>query len=79
MALVVISIALGVGTLVATRCLDDSLHQAAQGAVNPFATLADLLVVNGQTGVPADLADRLKEAQLPGLGDVQPLVMGRAV
>jgi putative ABC transport system permease protein len=79
MALVVISIALGVGTLVATRALDDSLHQAAKGAVNPFARLADLLVVNGQTGVPADLADRLKEAKLPGLGDVQPLVMGRAV
>ena len=78
MVLVVVSIALGVATLVATRSLDDSLHQAAKGAVNPFATLADLLVANGQTGVPADLADRLKDAQLPGLADAQPLVMGRA-
>ena len=79
MVLIVVSIALGVATLVATRCLDDSLHQAAKGAINPFATLADLLVSNGQTGVPADLADRLKDAHLAGLGDVQPLVMGRAV
>jgi putative ABC transport system permease protein len=78
MALVGATIALGVAILVATRSLDDSLHQAAKGAVNPFATLADLLVANGQTGVPADLADRLTDAHLPGLADVQPLVMGRA-
>ena len=78
MVLIVASIALGVATLVATRCLDDSLHQAAKGALNPFATLADLLVSNGQTGVPADLAVRLRDAHLDGLGDVQPLVMGRA-
>ena len=78
MVLIVASIALGVAMLVATRCLDDSLHQAAKGAINPFATLADLLVSNGQTGVPADLADRLRDWHLAGLRDVQPLVMGRA-
>src|SRR5437764_15286720 len=78
LVLVVASIALGVAVLVATRSLDDSLHQAAKGAINPFTTFADLLVANGQTGVPADLADRLKEARLPGLADAQPLVMGRA-
>ncbi|HVS34458.1 MAG TPA: ABC transporter permease, partial [Gemmataceae bacterium] len=78
MVLIVVSIALGVATLVATRCLDDSLHQAARGAINPFATLADLLISNGQTGVPADLAERLQKKNLPGLADVQPLVMGRA-
>ena len=61
MVLIVASIALGVAMLVATRCLNDSLHQAAKGAINPFATLADLLVSNGQTGVPADLADRLRD------------------
>ena len=76
--LVVVSIALGVGTLVATRALDDVLHQAAEKAVNPFAVFADILVVNGATGVPADVADRLKEAHLPGLADARPLVMGRA-
>ncbi len=76
--LIVVIIALGVTMLVATRCLDDSLHQAAKGAINPFATLADLLVSNGQTGVPADLAERLRAKNLPGLADVQPLVMGRA-
>ena len=79
MVLVVVSIALGVGTLVATRALDHTLQQAAKGAVNPFTTFADLVVVNGQTGVPADLADRLKEANLPGLADARPLVLGRAV
>lgn len=77
-ALVVVSIALGVGTLVATRSLDDVLHQAAEKAVNPFATFADILIVNGATGVPADLADRLNEAHLPGLAEARPLVMGRA-
>ncbi len=69
---------LGVGTLVATRALDDILHQAAEKAVNPFAVFADLLVVNGATGVPADLADRLKDARLPGLAEARPLVLGRA-
>ena len=67
--LVVVSIALGVGTLVATRSLDDILHKAAEKAVNPFATFADILVVNGATGVPADLADRLNDAHLPGLAE----------
>src|SRR5258708_24556041 len=78
MVLAVLSIALGVATLVATRSLDDSLHQAAKGAINPFATLADMLIANGQTGVPADMADRLNDAHLPGLADAQPLVMGRS-
>ena len=39
-----------------------------------------LLVVNGQTGVPADLRRPPQgRRNVPGLGDVQPLVMGRAV
>jgi putative ABC transport system permease protein len=76
--LVVLSIALGVATLVATRALNACLNQAARQAVNPLSQVADLLVLNAQTGVPRDLADRLRKADVPGLEDVQPLVLGRA-
>jgi putative ABC transport system permease protein len=78
-ALVVGIIAMGVAVLVASRSLNASLNQAAKGAVNPFAAMADLLVVNGQTGVPYNLADRLIDAHLDGLAAVRPLVHGRAV
>jgi putative ABC transport system permease protein len=75
--LIVASIALGVATLVATRALNASLNQAAKSSINPFAAMADLLVSNGQTGVPRALADRLAGAEIPGLAEVRPLVMGR--
>jgi putative ABC transport system permease protein len=76
--LVVLSIALGVATLVATRALNACLGQAARQAVNPLSQMADLLVVNAQTGVPRELADRLRRAGIPGLEDAQPFVWGRA-
>jgi putative ABC transport system permease protein len=79
MALVVASIALGVATLVATRTLNAGLNQAAKSSINPFAAMADLMVSNGQTGVPRDLAEKLNEAQIPGLASVRPLIVGRAV
>jgi putative ABC transport system permease protein len=76
-ALVVLSIALGVVTLVATRVLNGCLNQATRQAVNPLAGIADLLVVNAQTGVPRDLARDLRDKAIPGLQDAEPLVLGR--
>jgi putative ABC transport system permease protein len=75
--LVVASIALGVAALVATRSLNQCLGKAAQTATNPLSHMADLLVVNGQLGVPRDLVGRLTEAGVPGVRAVQPLVIGR--
>jgi putative ABC transport system permease protein len=75
--LVVAIIALGVSALVATRALNQSLGKAAPGAVDPLSSLADLLVVNGQTGVPRALVEKLKEAQVPGVRKLNPIVIGR--
>src|SRR6185437_8094698 len=75
--LIVLSIALGVATLVATRMLNQSVSKEAPEAVNPMAKIADLVVMNAQTGVPRDLARELKEAGIPGLRDAEPIVLGR--
>jgi putative ABC transport system permease protein len=75
--LVLFSIALGVATLVATRALNATLNQATKQAANPLSNLADLLVLNAQTGVPRSLADKLRKARVEGVQDVQPLILGR--
>jgi putative ABC transport system permease protein len=75
--LIVLSIALGVATLVATRLLNQSINREAPEAVNPMAKIADLVVMNAQTGVPRDLARELKQAGIPGLRDAEPIVLGR--
>src|SRR5262245_46497464 len=76
-ALVVLSIALGVGMLVATQSLSRSLKHGVEVGVNPLAGLADLLVVNGDTGVPAELARHLRDACIPGVRQVTPFVLTR--
>jgi putative ABC transport system permease protein len=75
--LIVLSISLGVATLVATRLLNQSINQEAPEAVNPMAKIADLVVMNAQTGVPRTLAEELRRAGIPGLGDAEPVVLGR--
>jgi len=75
--LIVLSISLGVATLVATRLLNQSINQEAPEAVNPMAKSADLVVMNAQTGVPRSLADELRRAGIPGLRDAEPIVLGR--
>jgi putative ABC transport system permease protein len=75
--LVVLSIALGVATLVATQSLNRGLGEAAQRGNNPLADLGDLVIVNGQTGVPRELAAKLRAAGLDGVGAVYPVVMER--
>jgi putative ABC transport system permease protein len=81
-ALIVISIALGVAILVATRALGQNLNKATQSAANPLAGHFHLLVVNGQTGVPLSLVEEIRIAQnapdgIPEIADVQPMVQGR--
>jgi putative ABC transport system permease protein len=75
--LIVLSIALGVATLVATRLLNQSINQEAPEAVNPMAKIADLVVMNAQTGVPRALAAEIQQAQIPGVRDAEPIVLGR--
>jgi putative ABC transport system permease protein len=75
--LVVLSIALGVATLVATQVLNKSLKAGVQQGVNPLAGLADLLIVNGETGVPASLAKELQAAKLDGVTGCTPFVLWR--
>ena len=72
-ALVVLSIALGVSVWVATSALYQSLEQSILVSVNPMAGFADLMVSNGDPGVPADLQQRL--ASVPGVKAVRPLVV----
>ncbi len=75
--LVVLSIALGVATLVGTRALSQNMSQAARTAANPLAGVSDLTVANGELGVPRGLVRELREAHLPGVREVNPLVLGR--
>lgn len=74
-ALVVVSIAIGVATLVSTRALNRSMEVAARAAVTPLAGAADFHVDNGEAGVARALADELRT--LPGVRMVQPLLVER--
>lgn len=73
--LIILSIALGVATLVATQSLKRGI---SEGKKDPFAR-GDLLVLNGRAGVPLTLADELARAGIPGVAGVQALVIGRAL
>jgi putative ABC transport system permease protein len=75
--LIVLSIALGVAALVATCALNQTMGRAAQGAMTPFVEGGDLVVVNGQAGLPGAVAGELRKANIDGLQDVRPLVFGR--
>ena len=55
--LVILSIALGVTMLVATQALKAGINKGIQEGVNPLGGLADLIVVNGQTGVPYEAGE----------------------
>jgi putative ABC transport system permease protein len=76
--LIVLSIALGVGALVATRTLNETLGQVASSAGTPFVDPRDLVVVNGQAGLPASLAKKLEAEGIPGLRRAWPFAVGRA-
>src|SRR5260370_537202 len=75
--LIVLSIALGVATLVATRLLNTSLVKATEQVLNPLAAADDLVVVNGQTGMSIRLAEEMRAAHVPHVKSISPLIVGR--
>ncbi len=75
-ALVVISIALGVATLVSSRILNRCIETAAAETATPLG-LGDLFVSNGELGVTRTVADDIRAAKLPGVRGVQPIVVER--
>jgi putative ABC transport system permease protein len=74
-ALVIISIALGVATLVSTQSLNRCMEAAARAAAAPAAGAADLTVGNGEAGVRRALAVDLRA--VPGLRTIVPLLVER--
>jgi putative ABC transport system permease protein len=73
-------LALGVATLVATRSLSQSMTMAAREALTPLAgAVGDLLVTNGELGVPRELIAALRDNPVPGVQAVRPLVLHRVV
>jgi putative ABC transport system permease protein len=70
--LIVASIALGVGTLVATHSLNQTMGRAAVHAANPLAGTADLIVSNGEAPISRELEDDL--ARVPGVRAVWPRI-----
>src|SRR3954468_428406 len=75
-ALIVASIALGVATLISARILKQCIEVAAHDSSTPGAA-AGMSVTNGEAGVLRSLADELREARVPGVKSVQPLVYDR--
>src|SRR5262249_53451375 len=73
----VISIALGVGILVATRLLSQSMTKAARVIANPLADIADLHVTNSDFGVDSRVVDDLVQARISGVLQVRPVVLGQ--
>ncbi len=72
-ALVVVSIALGVATLVSTRLLNQCLEAAAHDTITPIPT-ADLYATNGELGVMLSVADDLKRARVAGVENIVPMI-----
>ena len=77
-ALIVLSIALGVATLVSTRILNQCLEAAAGTTTTPLK-VGDLCVTNDELGVEQAIADELRKANIPGLESVQPIAVDRVV
>lgn len=75
-ALIVLSIALGVATLVSARILNRCVELAALDTTTPGGS-AELYVANGEAGVLRGVAEELRAAQVPGVRSVQPLVYDR--
>jgi putative ABC transport system permease protein len=75
-ALIVLSIALGVATLISARILNQCIEAAAQDTTTPGGS-ADLYVTNGEAGVLRSLTAELRAAELPGVRSVQPIVYDR--
>ena len=62
--LVVLSIGLGVSVWVATSALYQSLEESVLASINPLAAVADLIINNGDAGVPRAVEARLTGVEL---------------
>src|SRR5262249_10245174 len=77
-ALIALSIALGVATLVSARLLNLCVEAAAYDTTIP-ADVAGLYVQNGEPGVDWQVVDDLRAAHIPGVERVEPFVVLRVV
>ena len=75
-ALIVVSIALGVATLVSSRILNQCIETAAVESATPLS-LGDLMVSNRGFGVDLALADVVRSANIPGVKSVTPLTVAK--
>ncbi len=75
-AAIVLSIALGVATLVATRALNRTMGNAAVFAANPTTGVCDLVVANGDLTVPRALEAELRA--VPGVLSAKPRIYENA-
>lgn len=75
-ALIIVSIALGVATLVSARILNQCFEAAAQETKTPLAG-ADLYVTNGEAGILRSLSNEVRQANIPGVRSVQPIIYDR--
>jgi putative ABC transport system permease protein len=71
--LVVLSIGVGVATIVSTRLLNQCVDAAAMDTTIPV-DVADLYATTGEQGVEWSVVDRLKAAHIPGVRRVEPFV-----
>jgi putative ABC transport system permease protein len=76
-ALVIISIALGVATLVSSRILNACIETASTQSTTPMQGSASLLISNGELGVLRSLGNEIHAEKIPGVTDVQPLIFER--
>lgn len=76
--LVALSISLGVATLVSAQMLNKCIEIATLDSTVP-ADVADLYMTNGEIGVPWQIVEEVKQANVAGIQRAQPLVIDRVV
>lgn len=74
--LVILSIALGVATLVSTRVLNRVIETISTDAATPLAG-ADLFIGNGEQTVDRDIARLIEDEKIPGVKTAMPLLLDR--
>ena len=73
-ALIIASIALGVATLVSSRILNECLGSASERSTTPVG-MGDIFINNGEFGVQRSITDEVREAKIPGVKSIFPLVV----
>lgn len=74
--LIVASIMLGVGTLVATQALSETMSKATLAAGNPMAGTIDFIITNGEFPIELSLVKELQG--VPGVKEVDAKIFGQA-